>query len=108
DVHATFDRAWVSSVLELAVSKLRESCRARGKELHFAMFESVALIADPEERASYAALAAQHGVRITDVTNYLAAMRREFRKIALSVIRELTSSDEEFRAKAKALLGIEP
>jgi len=44
---------------------------------------------------------------VTDVTNYLSFARREFRRIALAKLREMTTSDEEYRREARALLGIE-
>ena len=42
------------------------------------------------------------------MTNHLAYARREFRRIALERLREMTGSEEEFRREARALLGVEP
>ena len=39
------------------------------------------------------------------MTNYLAAMRRRFREIVLDALREVTATEQEFRAEARALLG---
>ncbi len=50
----------------------------------------------------------QFGITLTDVTNYLAAMRRSFRRLALSTLREMTCSEEEFRREAQSLMGIDP
>ena len=44
---------------------------------------------------------------MTDVTNRLAFARRSYRRLVLDLLRELTANDEEFRAEAKAVLGIE-
>ena len=44
-------------------------------------------------------------VTVATVTNHLAAMRKEFRKIVLERLRELTSSDAEWEAEAARLLG---
>jgi hypothetical protein len=41
------------------------------------------------------------------VTNWLAAARRDFRGFALDVVRELTATEEEFRAEARRLFGVE-
>ena len=41
-----------------------------------------------------------------DVTNYLAAARRKFRELVLAGLRDLTATEEEFRAEARALLGV--
>jgi len=42
------------------------------------------------------------------VTNYLAGARREFRRIVLDKLRELTATDDEFRREARMLLGVDP
>ena len=42
------------------------------------------------------------------MTNHLAAMRREFRTLVLDALREQCASDGEFRAEARALLGVDP
>jgi hypothetical protein len=47
-------------------------------------------------------------LKITDVTNYLASARREFRRLVLKKLREITATDEEFRREARALLGVDP
>ena len=50
----------------------------------------------------------QFQIAPTDVTNYLAFARREFRRIALDSLREMTASEDEFRREARALLGVVP
>ena len=44
---------------------------------------------------------------VTQITNHLAAVRRAFRAAALAHLRELTASDEEFRAEARDLFGVD-
>jgi hypothetical protein len=63
---------------------------------------------DDGPKTSYKALAAEFGLSTTDVTNYLALGRREFRQIVLEKLRELTATDDEFRREARALLGVDP
>ena len=64
---------------------------------------------DPLRRAAaYEALARETGLRVTDVTNELAWARRAFRDIVLTRLREVCASDDEFRAEARDLLGVEP
>jgi hypothetical protein len=46
-------------------------------------------------------------VPTTQVTNWLAAVRREFRAIVVDTLREICGNDEEFRSEARALLGID-
>ena len=53
-------------------------------------------------------LAQKFKIAPTDVTNYLAFARREFRRIALERLREMTASEDEFRREARAMLGVDP
>jgi RNA polymerase sigma factor (sigma-70 family) len=98
-----FQREWVRSVFALAVERLRARCETEGKQTHFRVFESYDL--DDDRSVSYRQLASRFGIPETQVTNYLAAMRRRFREIVLDALREVTASDQEFRAEARALLG---
>ena len=41
------------------------------------------------------------------VNNYLAAVRRDFRRVVLEKLREITATDEEFRTEARSLLGVD-
>lgn len=45
---------------------------------------------------------------MSDVTNYLAWTRREFRRLVLEALREITATEEEWRSEARAVLGIDP
>jgi hypothetical protein len=105
-----FHREWVRSLFSLAIESLREFCRTRGKEIHFTLFELYDLGDFNEENSkpSYEILARRFGLKVTDVTNYLAFARREFRRLVLERLQETTASDEEFRREARALLGVDP
>jgi hypothetical protein len=66
---------------------------------------------DPDSdgpRPTYAALARDLGRPVTDVTNELAWARRAIREIVLDLLRAICATDEEFRAEARDLLGIDP
>ena len=77
--------------------------------MRFALFSAYDLLDDAgPERPRYEDLARRHGTTAVDVTNQLAAARRDFRRTVLEVLRELTASEAEFRAEARALLGTEP
>ena len=60
------------------------------------------------DRPTYQQLADEFGIAGTQITNYLAAARREFRAIVLDRLRTLTASDAELRDDVRALLGIDP
>lgn len=105
-----FHREWVRSLFSLAVESLRRHYAEKGSDVYFKLFERYDLREDdPEDgprTVSYASLAREFGLATTDVTNYLAAARRELRKLVLARLRELTAGDEEFRREARSLLGV--
>jgi hypothetical protein len=92
----------------MTVDALRERCEQSGKQTTFRVFERYVLDDETTDRPSYAELATELGIKVTDVTNYLAFARREFRRLLLEKLREITGSDEEFDAEARLLLGGAP
>lgn len=103
DFDAFFHREWLRSLFAAAASQLRDACAARGRPQRYAMFEQYDLAADEAERPSYGELRHRFGVSATDVTNELAAARRQFRRLVLAALRDQCSSDEEFEAESRAL-----
>ena len=96
----------VRTLFALAVERLCSQCQAAGKATQFALFERYDL-GDAEMRPSYAALAQEFNIALTDVTNYLAFARREFRRCVLDQLRERTGSEEEFWREARSLVGVD-
>jgi RNA polymerase sigma factor (sigma-70 family) len=108
DMEEYFEREWARAVLALSVDRLRTHYAAAGREKYFYVFERYDLEATTSgERVTYAEIAKEIGAQATDVTNYLAAARRQFRAIVLERLRELTASDDEFRDEARRLLGVD-
>ena len=105
DPDALFHDEWVRSVLVTAVARFRERCAAAGRPIHLAIFERYDLATSDDERPTYTELAAEHRIPATQVTNWLAAARRDFRGVVLEVLRDLCASDDEFREEARTLLG---
>lgn len=103
-----FENEWVRSLFAAAVDQLRATSAAKGKQVVFSIFQRYDLDDAEPGRPTYAELAAEHGIPVTDVTNHLAAGRREFRRIVLALLRETTASDDEFRREARSLLGHAP
>jgi RNA polymerase sigma factor (sigma-70 family) len=104
-----FEKEWVRSVFSLALESFRPSMVDSGKETHLKLFERYVLDADDGvTKTSYKALASEFNLSTSDVTNYLALARREFRRIVLEKLRELTATDEEYRREARALIGADP
>jgi RNA polymerase sigma-70 factor (ECF subfamily) len=97
-----FHREWVRRLFYLAVEDLRGS----RDEIRFRIFEHYDL-SDSNSRPTYIQLAREYALTPETITNYLAAMRRDFRKAVLNRLRELTATDREFRSEARVILGIE-
>jgi RNA polymerase sigma factor (sigma-70 family) len=103
DYDAYFHREWLRSLFAAAADRLRSACASRGHSDRFAVFEAYDLAADDEDRPTYAAIAKRLGLSPSNVTNELAAARREFRRLVLEVLREQCATDEEFEAESQAL-----
>ena len=101
------EKEFVRNLFTLAVTDLRFFCEEHGKLRHFQLFERYDLDDSDTSSPSYGELAEEFGIAVTDVTNHLAFARREFRRIALEKLREMTCSEAEFRREARALLGVE-
>lgn len=100
DPDAIFQREWIRSVFTTAIARLREV----SDPTDYAMFDAY----DVQGGVKYRDLAGQFSLSETTVTNRLAAVRRKFRGAVLDLLRETTASDREFRAEARALLGVDP
>ena len=105
DVDQLFYQEWVRALFQRAVEDLRASAAAGDRSIMFRVFERYDLAEPAGEHPTYAALATELGLTATTVTNHLAAMRRQFRGHVLDRLRDLTTSDEEFEAEARRLLG---
>ena len=99
-----FHREWVRWMFTLAVDAFRQRCVDSGRIVHFQLFERYDL---SDDKVSYASLAQEFGLEPATVNNYLAAARRDFRRIVLEKLREITATDEEFRTEARSLLGVD-
>jgi len=107
DPDQLFHREWIRSLFTLAVDALREECAATGKEVQFSVFERADLLPiEGAERPSYRDLAEEFKIPVTQVTNYLAFARREFRRLALERLASLCGSEEEYQSEARELFGI--
>lgn len=104
DVDELFYQEWVRALFQHAVEDLRRASESAGRTGMFAVFERYDLV-DQAERPTYAGIARDLGVTPATVTNHLAAMRRQFRRHVLDRLRDLTTTEEEFEAEAKRLLG---
>jgi RNA polymerase sigma factor (sigma-70 family) len=102
NVEAFFHREWTRTLFVMAVQRLREHCVAAGRERRFEIFTRYDLAGDEAARPTYPALARAMDLPVTQVTNELAAARREFRRLVVEVLREQCATDEEFENEARA------
>lgn len=105
DADAFFQQEFVRALFDRAVTAMRDDALARGRELHWTLFERYDLAAG--EKPSYAALAAEFSLTPGQVTGYLAQMRGAFRAHAVASLEALCVDREEFRREARDLLGLE-
>jgi DNA-directed RNA polymerase specialized sigma24 family protein len=101
-----FHREWVRWMFTLALEAFRQLCLESGRTVHFQLFERYDLNDDNTD-VSYVSLGKEFGLEPATVNNYLAAARRDFRRIVLEKLREITATDEEFRTEARSLLGVD-
>jgi RNA polymerase sigma factor (sigma-70 family) len=92
-----------------AVTELRRRLDEAGKNRYMEVFERYDLAeADEGARPTYRQIADDLSLPITQVTNYLAYARREFRSIVLDRLKEISGTEHEFRLEAMDLLGVDP
>lgn len=109
DPERFFEQEWVRALFSAAVDRLQTWCAASGKEIHFDLFRTLDLEAPAAGRKpTYAELGREHGLPVSQVTNFLALARREFRRIVLELLREECGGEDEFRREARELLGTDP
>jgi RNA polymerase sigma factor (sigma-70 family) len=109
DPEEFFRQESLRSLFALAVASLRAHYTALGRERQFALFERYDLVSpEQRERPTYQQLADSLGLTVTQVTNQLAATRRDFRRYVLDHLRAVCGTEQEFRTEAIELLGTDP
>jgi hypothetical protein len=73
-------------MITMAVEVFRKRCVESDRMVHFQLFERYDL---NDDDVSYASLAKEFELDVTTVNNYLAAARREFRRIVLEKMRDV-------------------
>jgi DNA-directed RNA polymerase specialized sigma24 family protein len=87
------------------VAALRAACAAGGRDIVFRVFERHDLA--PAADTSYATVACDLQISVSQVTNHLHTARRQFRDLALANLRALSATDDEYRREARELFGLE-
>jgi RNA polymerase sigma factor (sigma-70 family) len=106
DPEAYFHREWIRSVFGEAIDRLRAACAEDNQHERFALFEchDLATLED-DERPTYRELAQRAGLTVHDVTNHLAAARRQFRVIVFDLLCALCGSEADARAELRDIFG---
>ena len=100
-----FEKEWIRSLFSTALDAFRQKCEEQGKRIQFQVFEQYDIDSEPGSRISYDDLSKHFGISVTAVTNYLSFARREFRKIVLLKLQEMSGNQDEYRADARRLIG---
>jgi len=100
-----FDAAWIRALFDRAIERLEAECAAAGRPTDFHLFRRYDLEDAGRGGVTYESLAAETGLTASLVTNHLSRVRREFRRVLLETLRDITGSDEEYRLEARLLLG---
>lgn len=105
DVDRFFHEESVRFLFGRAVESVRATLAAEGREMVFRVFERHDLA--PTTDTSYARVAEDLSLTVSQVTNHLHAARRRFRECALDHLRAISATDEEFRREARDLFGVD-
>lgn len=101
-----FDLQWAESVFHDAVDRLRDESESAGQGDAFRIFDRYELSSESGETPSYSALAAEFGIKETDVENRLKHCRKRFRALILDRIRDTVSTEVEVTAELSDILDI--
>jgi RNA polymerase sigma factor (sigma-70 family) len=105
DLDEYFHHEWVRMLLTMAVDDLRAEYERAGKMRQFQVFQRYDLDG-PASGAptTYGTIAQELGASTVDVTNYLSAARKAFRRLLLDRLRSICGDGGEFEAEARQLL----
>jgi RNA polymerase sigma factor (sigma-70 family) len=110
DVDRFFRDETIRALFTRTVDEMRRAYAAEGRDAIFLVFEKYDLHAAQHDRdgsRTYAEVGRELGLSTTQVTNHLHAARRRFRELALINLRALVGTEDEFRAEARELFGLE-
>ena len=105
DAETLFNRQWADTILEEAVSALRDELAGSGKERMFGVFDRYELNPPPTGAPSYAELAREFSIKETDVSNILTACRKRLRELIVLRIRNTVTSESEVASELLRLFA---
>jgi RNA polymerase sigma factor (sigma-70 family) len=100
---ALYRREWTRTLFTRAVTELRRTYAAEDKDRYMAVFDRYQF--SEGDDVSYESVARELGLKIWDVTNYLADARRRLRGLIEKFVREYSVSEEDFKEEIRELFG---
>jgi RNA polymerase sigma-70 factor (ECF subfamily) len=97
---AAFDREWVRGVVTEMMRRLRDECRADGKELHYELFQEYC-----GAEVSYEDLAKKHRISADDVRNHLRVIRQRGREVLKDMLRDYLFPGEDIEDELRFILS---
>jgi len=94
-----FDREWLQSVLEAAVTEVQAELAAAGRSVEWALFDAYDLRDPAQPRTTYAELGAPHGLSEAEVRNALAFVRGKLRERAVAQVRRSVGDSAGLRSE---------
>lgn len=104
DPEKAFDTSWRITLLTNATERVRQRFAASDRSLKFQVFEEYTS-PPSHERPTYAALAGRHGLKESDVMNYLALVREEIRTELRAELAGMVSNREDLEEEWNAFFG---
>ncbi|MBI4613947.1 MAG: sigma-70 family RNA polymerase sigma factor [Planctomycetes bacterium] len=101
------DADWKNAIVAAVVGALRERAARGGKSAFFELFLRYDLAPQGDSKPTYRQLASAVGVSLPQVANGLRWARENYREIFIEELRDQVSSEEDLRAEARDLFGVD-
>jgi RNA polymerase sigma-70 factor (ECF subfamily) len=98
-----YDRQWFCDLVESSIRDLEAALARDGKDVYVRVFRCYLL--EDESLPTYAQVAARHGIRESDVRNYLHYCRAALRQVLRERIREYVESDADVERELMGFLN---
>jgi RNA polymerase sigma factor (sigma-70 family) len=105
DADRFFHDETIRCLFTRTLAALADACARDGRAIVYRVFERHDVAPTPD--TSYASVARELDLTVSQVTNHLHAARRSFRELALANLRALSASDEDYRREARELFGLD-
>jgi DNA-directed RNA polymerase specialized sigma24 family protein len=105
DVDRFFHDETIRCLFARTLASLAAACERDGRGIVYRVFERHDVAPTPD--TSYASVARELDLTVSQVTNHLHAARRGFRELALANLRALSATEDDYRREARELFGLD-